>query len=43
MDWNEDTPVLGLEVPLNMELYIVETDGNEIDIPTLVSSPVPPV
>lgn len=37
MDWNENTRVLGLKVPLNMELYIVNQD----DSLTLVSSPVP--
>jgi hypothetical protein len=40
MDWNDSTPVLGLKVPLNMELYIVETNEGEESL-TLVSSPVP--
>jgi hypothetical protein len=32
MDWDEDNPVTGLKVPLDMSLYRLDSDGNEIDI-----------
>jgi hypothetical protein len=32
MDWDKDNPVTGLKVPLDMSLYRLDSDGNEIDI-----------
>jgi hypothetical protein len=32
MDWSQDNPVTGLKVPLDMSLYRLDSDGNEIDI-----------
>lgn len=45
LSWDEDTPVVGLNVPLFMELYIVNTDEDEgesltpVDTTTLPGSP----
>jgi hypothetical protein len=36
MDWNEATPGVGLKVPLNMELYVVDS-GESLDPVTTIS------
>lgn len=37
MDWNEATPVIGLNVPLNMELYTVNPDSTLTPVTTTSS------